>query len=110
MSRRLDVVEFYVFSPETREPGRDAGARMFAPLIGIPEESATGMAAGPLACFLHDFLNAKKAEFVIEQGHLMNPPSPSKLLVELSIDDGRINRVLVGGRARVTGRIKVDLA
>lgn len=27
ISRRLDLVEYYVFSPDTRKPGSDAGAR-----------------------------------------------------------------------------------
>ena len=60
ISAALDLVEYYVFSPETQVPGRDAGARMFAPLYGIPEEAATGMAAGALACYLHDYLGVRK--------------------------------------------------
>ena len=55
----------YVFSTQTRVAGRDAGTRMFAPYYGIPEESATGMAAGPLACFLYDYLDIKKPKMIM---------------------------------------------
>jgi len=56
ISEAYDLIGYYLFSERTRVSGRDAGARMFAPRYGILEESATGMAAGPLACFLHDRL------------------------------------------------------
>lgn len=100
LSERLDLVGLYLFSRETRIEGRDAGARMFAPRFGIPEESATGMAAGPLACFLHDRMGVDKDQLVIEQGHLMEPPSPSAITVRLFRKDGRIRKLMAGGRAR----------
>jgi PhzF family phenazine biosynthesis protein len=50
ISEQYDLIGYYVFSNETALPERHAGARMFAPRYGIDEESATGMAAGPLAC------------------------------------------------------------
>ena len=56
ISNELDLVGYYVFSMTTKIPGRHAGTRMFAPRYGIAEESATGTAAGPLGCFLHDYL------------------------------------------------------
>ena len=49
ISDALDLIGFYVFTTDGLEPGDDATARMFAPRFGIREESATGMAAGPLA-------------------------------------------------------------
>ncbi len=134
LSAALDLVEYYVFSPETRVPGRDAGARMFAPLYGIPEEAATGMAAGAatgmaagaatgmaagaatgmaagaLACYLHDHLGVRKDTLLIEQGYLMPRPSPSVLIAELDRDGERIGAVRVGGRAIVSGTREVALA
>jgi len=110
LSAALDLVEYYVFSPETRVPGRDAGARMFAPLYGIPEEAATGMAAGALACYLHDHLGVRKDTLLIEQGYLMPRPSPSVLIAELDRDGERIGAVRVGGRAIVCGTREVALA
>ena len=59
VSDKAGLVGFYAFTTNTQ--GADASARMFAPSYGIPEESATGMAAGPLACYLHDHLQYNKA-------------------------------------------------
>jgi len=110
LSAALGLVEYYVFSPETCVPGRDAAARMFAPLYGIPEEAATGMAAGALACYLHDHLGVRKDTLLIEQGYLMPSPSPSVLIGELDREGERIGGVRVGGRAIVSGRREVALA
>ena len=49
ISDQYDLIGFYVFSLETHNRDSDASTRMFAPRYGIKEESATGMAAGPLA-------------------------------------------------------------
>jgi PhzF family phenazine biosynthesis protein len=109
VSERLDLVGYYVFSPETVVPGRDAGARMFAPRYGIPEEPATGMGAGPLACFLRDRMGVRKDEMRIEQGRLMAPPSPSMLTVKLSGTGGKVSGVRAGGTAKVMRTIGVRL-
>ena len=93
----LGGMSIYAFSPDAHNPDRDAGARMFWPSVGIPEESATGMAAGPLACWLHDYGNVGKTSVVIEQGFLMTPPSPSLLHADLTVDGGSISGLLVGG-------------
>jgi len=101
ISEMYDLIGYYAFTMQTVVAGRDAAARMFAPRYGIPEESATGMAAGPLACYLYDQLNIKKQKMIIEQGRLMSQPSPSELLVEFTFEDGRITQLIAGGRARV---------
>ncbi|WP_144776854.1 PhzF family phenazine biosynthesis protein [Marinobacter maritimus] len=102
ISDALDLIGFYVFSYDGVGHGRDAGARMFAPRYGIREESATGMAAGPLACYLHDNLGIDKQEFAIEQGHWMSPPSPSVITVRLALDaDGKIKNLYAGGRGAI---------
>lgn len=110
LSDQFDAIGVYAFSLDTEEAGHDAGIRMFAPAYGIPEESATGMGAGPLACYLHDVVGIDKTTFVLEQGYLMDEPSPSLLTAELDIADGQITRVLVGGRGRVSREITLDLA
>lgn len=109
ISEQLDLIGFYVFSRQTRQPGRAAGARMFAPRYGIDEESATGMAAGPLACFLHDRLQLPGPRLLIEQGYLMQPPSPSVIIVDLQLAAGRIERLLAGGRARTSHELTLEL-
>ena len=107
ISEEYDLIGYYIFSEMTKNPGRDAGARMFAPRYGIKEESATGMAAGPLACFLHDKRRIDKDVFLIEQGHLMNPASPSLITVKLDLRNKKINKVMAGGETRVMNSITV---
>jgi PhzF family phenazine biosynthesis protein len=101
ISETHDLIGFYVFCTQTDVPGRDAGARMFAPRYGIPEESATGMAAGPLACYLYDVFGMRKDTFVIEQGHWMPAPSPSVITVKLDLAGGKIKKLMAGGKARL---------
>jgi PhzF family phenazine biosynthesis protein len=109
LSEQFELIGFYVFSQQTRQPGRDAGARMFAPRYGIDEESATGMAAGPLACFLHDYLGVTGPRLLIEQGYLMQPPSASVITVDLQLAEGRIERLLAGGKAQVISELTLEL-
>ena len=109
ISEDFDLIGYYLFSETTRRPGRDAGARMFAPRFGIKEESATGMAAGPLACFLRDKLKRYKNVFLIEQGHLMAPVSPSVITVKLDVDHQKISKLMAGGEAKVLQSITVSV-
>lgn len=97
LSEKYDLIGFYVFTLETNKAERDASARMFAPRYGITEESATGMAAGPLGCYLYDYLGVKKNEVHIEQGYAMTTPSPSCIKVLLALQDNRIISLLAGG-------------
>ena len=103
VSSRLNLVGYYVFVSPPASGLHDATTRMFAPRYGIPEESATGMAAGPLACLLHDHLGAGKSTLIIDQGHFMTPPSPSLITVELEVAGGAITGLMAGGFARVSG-------
>ncbi|MFL9865650.1 PhzF family phenazine biosynthesis protein [Paraburkholderia fungorum] len=109
ISDELDLIGYYVFSTTTQVPGRHAGARMFAPRFGIAEESATGTAAGPLACFLYEQMGVGDTEIAIEQGRLMQPPSPSVIQVVLDIDRGRISRLMAGGAAVVKRSMTVEI-
>lgn len=109
ISEELDLIGYYVFSTDTCRPGRHAGARMFAPRFGIAEEAGTGMAAGPLACLLHDHLGISDQEILIEQGWLMQPPSPSVIKVNLELSNGSIARLMAGGVARATSTLRVEV-
>jgi PhzF family phenazine biosynthesis protein len=100
LSDKYELVGFYVFCRQSNNPGRDASARMFAPRYGIAEESATGMAARPLACYLHDKLGVSKTDYLIEQGYAMQPASPSVISVRLQLQQGAISSVFAGGSAR----------
>jgi predicted PhzF superfamily epimerase YddE/YHI9 len=64
---------------------------------------------GPLACFLHDHLGVADREILIEQGWLMQPPSPSVIKVVLELVDGQISRLMAGGAARVMSTLRVEV-
>ncbi|MDP2535738.1 PhzF family phenazine biosynthesis protein [Alteromonas stellipolaris] len=109
ISEQYDLIGFYVFSGDTEVDGRHAGARMFAPRYGIDEESATGMAAGPLACYLHDRQGLEDTTLLIEQGHLMDPPSPSVINVNLQLVNGSISRLMAGGVGRSIRQVEIEI-
>jgi trans-2,3-dihydro-3-hydroxyanthranilate isomerase len=77
--------------------------RNFAAALGVPEDPATGSAAGPLAVHLcrHGRL-AFGREIEIRQGAEIERPSLLRACVHGSVD--RIERVEVGGAAVVVGR------
>lgn len=108
ISEALDLIGFYVFAVGTA--AADATTRMFAPRYAIPEEAATGMAAGPLACFLYDVMAVRKSRFDIAQGDFMDPPSPSRIYVDLERDaHGTITGLLAGGRGETLREVTVSL-
>jgi trans-2,3-dihydro-3-hydroxyanthranilate isomerase len=85
--------------------GRGGGwkTRMFAPFHGVPEDPATGSAAGPLAVHLarHGRI-AFGEEVEIRQGEEIGRPSVLYARAEGTAD--RIERVLVGGCAVIVAR------
>ncbi|RQS48071.1 PhzF family phenazine biosynthesis protein [Burkholderia sp. Bp8986] len=109
ISEELDLIGYYLFSRETVIPGRHAGTRMFAPRFGIPEESATGTAAGPLACFIYERMGARDPEMIIEQGWMMQPASPSIIKIILDIEDGKVARLMAGGSATIKQSALVEI-
>ena len=77
--------------------------RMFAPALGVPEDPATGAAAGPLACHLcRHGLVPWGAEIEISQGTEIG--RPSTLYARAEGGAGGIERVEVGGQAVVVAR------
>lgn len=110
ISDELNLIGFYVFSTDTSSPLRDATARMFAPRYGIEEEAATGMAAGPLACYLFDVLGIRKDRMLIEQGWFMRKPSPSLIIADLSLDNGKITKIMVGGKGISMTCLSLEIA
>jgi trans-2,3-dihydro-3-hydroxyanthranilate isomerase len=74
--------------------------RMFAPANGVPEDAATGSAAGPLACHLARHGRVRFGEeIVISQGAAIG--RPSTLYAVARGDAAAITRVDVGGSAVV---------
>lgn len=77
--------------------------RMFAPALGVPEDPATGSAAGPLAIHLARHGRIKFGEQIrIRQGAQIH--RPSVLYARVDGTENAIERVLVGGRAVVVAR------
>ncbi len=102
------LIRYYVFTTDSHSTDKDASARMFAPRYAIEEESATGMAAGPLACVLHDHLGIGKDVFEIEQGRFMEPASPSLITVKLSVENGEVQNLMAGGHGKVSRSLSID--
>ena len=77
--------------------------RMFAPADGVPEDPATGSAAGPLAVHLvrHGLVQPSE-EIEIQQG--VEVRRPSTLYARVEGSPGAVERVEVGGQAVIVGR------
>ena len=94
----------YVFCPEAHENGPgDLAARMFADDLGIPEDPATGSAAGCLAGYLveHRYLGTDSIDVRIEQGYEIGRPSLLYLRAER---EGAETSVFVGGKVQMVAR------
>lgn len=97
--KKYNAIGYHVFTMES-ENSSNAQCRNFAPLFGIPEESATGTSNGALACYLFKYgkvTSNQAKKIVFEQGYTMG--APSEILVSLATKDGEIIEVKVGGSA-----------
>lgn len=82
--------------------GDSVSVRYFAPHAGVPEDPATGSAAGPLALHLLRHGSwTRGRELVVEQGGGLG--RPSRLFARV-IEDEEASRVEVGGAAVVVAR------
>jgi trans-2,3-dihydro-3-hydroxyanthranilate isomerase len=83
--------------------GKRWKTRMFAPADGVPEDPATGSAAGPLACHLarHGRISFGD-EIEISQG--VEVGRPSTLYARVQGRPERIDKVEVGGSAVIVAR------
>jgi len=70
-------------------------ARFFNPVAGIPEDPATGSAAGPLAAFLIANKVIDMGTVIVEQGHGLDRPSR----IEVNVHGDKVEIV---GRCVVT--------
>lgn len=89
----------FVFALDPEHKAHDARARMFAPMLGVPEDPATGSAASAFG----GYLAKRKAQsegsmsWKLEQGYEMG--RPSLLQVDVQKENGVITEVKVGGQA-----------
>jgi len=109
ISEELDLIGYYVFTKDTENEKLDATSRMFGPRYGILEESGTGMAAGPLACYLFDILKINKNRFRIQQGKFMEKPSKSLIVVDLDIENNKIKNLMAGGKGILKDQITINI-
>jgi trans-2,3-dihydro-3-hydroxyanthranilate isomerase len=82
-----------------------AHSRMFAPELGIVEDPATGIASGPLGCYLvrHGLVRGEQAQHIISmQGVAMGRPSKIHIAIQGTRD--AITLVKVGGQAVLVAR------
>ncbi|MGE0749592.1 MAG: PhzF family phenazine biosynthesis protein [Variibacter sp.] len=89
----------FVFCRETAQPGHAFHARMFAPLMGITEDPATGAAIAAFAGLVARTVmqTAGEQTIVIEQGFEMK--RPSLITLSLTLADGALARASIGGDA-----------
>lgn len=89
-----------VFTFETEQPQSTVHVRMFAPLLGVPEDPATGSANGALGAYLVHHRAVPVTEFTThilsEQGAELG--RPSTLYVEVDSKGEEITAVRVGGQ------------
>lgn len=67
----------YAFARGARDPANHFSVRLFAPAKGVPEDPATGSAAGWLGAYLvrHRVLGDGPIDVRLEQGHALSRPS-----------------------------------
>jgi len=103
LNRVCDAVDtkcVMVFSLETERPQSTVHTRMFAPLLGVPEDPATGSANGALGAYLVHHRAVPVTEptthIVSEQGSEIG--RPSTLTVEVDSEGEAVTAVRVGGQ------------
>ncbi|ALO44478.1 PhzF family phenazine biosynthesis protein [Pseudoalteromonas phenolica] len=105
---KYDLIGMHAFELNDSDSEFTASCRNFAPLFGIPEESATGSSSGALACYLvkHVFAGEETFDFVFEQGRAMG--CASRLSASVKLENGQVSKIEVGGEAKEIGALKVS--
>jgi trans-2,3-dihydro-3-hydroxyanthranilate isomerase len=115
---RLDLYEEYlestegknllVFTKETERASSSIHTRMFAPALGVIEDSATGSAQGPLGAYLTKYnLVEPNKPIVSEQGFEMG--RPSIIYIDIKSENNNITSVKVGGESVLSGEGNIYL-
>ena len=104
---RYGAVGVCAFTFETNEENSKAHTRFFAPDDGIPEDPATGSAAGAFSGYLVNHGAIDTNTFTIEQGDFMN--RPSRIFAEVSGEKGNVEKVKIGGKSVIVAKGEVYL-
>jgi len=94
----------FVFSTERATDRATAYSRMFAPELGVTEDPATGIASGPLGCYLvrHKIVPHERAGSILSlQGVKMG--RPSHVHIAIGLENHEIATVRCGGEAVLAG-------
>ena len=93
----------FVFCPKPHEEENNLAARMFADYYGVPEDPATGSAAGFLAGYLveHRYFDAVSVDVRLEQGCEIGRPS---LLYPRARKEGDETSISVGGKVQMVAK------
>lgn len=103
VAERADAVSAFasvcVYTHETSGPAAHVRMRVFGPMMGVPEDPATGSAAAAIAGVLAQLepVGTKHRTWSIEQGIEMG--RPSEITVDADFEDGRVMSVRVGGHS-----------
>jgi trans-2,3-dihydro-3-hydroxyanthranilate isomerase len=94
----------FLFSAEPGTDGATVYSRMFASGLGITEDPATGIASGPLGCYLvrYKLVKPEHAGAMLSlQGVKMG--RPSHVHISIGTNHGEITSVRVGGESVLAG-------
>ena len=99
-----DASGLFAFSCEPGADGATVYSRMFAPVLGVFEDPATGSASGPAGCYLvrHGLVPPGRAGAIrSRQGVKMG--RPSDVYIAIGVEGEAIRSVRVGGEAVLAG-------
>jgi trans-2,3-dihydro-3-hydroxyanthranilate isomerase len=103
-SSTSDAHGVFLFSTEPAADRATVYSRMFAPGLGIVEDPATGVASGPLGCYLvrHEVVAPRQAGAMLSlQGVRMG--RPSHVHISIALTGSAISSVRVGGESVLAG-------
>lgn len=111
ISKNIDCNGFFVFTFDSDDKEILTCGRMFAPIIGIPEDPVTGNANGPLGAYLvhHRILDAPDGSvtFKGKQGEAIKRPGIVRVTVD--VENGQPFKVRVGGDAVIAFKTEIRI-
>lgn len=111
ISKKIGCNGYFVFTFDSDDKDILTYGRMFAPIIGIPEDPVTGNANGPLGAYLvhHNILDAPEGSvtFKGKQGEAIKRLGVVTVTVE--VEDGQPVKVRVGGDAVIAFKTEIKI-